>query len=154
MPNNRQFDTTKGNTQHNQGLPVDFPCAESMSAEPLSFKGNMDIEKFEQFVAEHGADKISLVLMTITNNSVGGQPVSMKNIKEVSEICNRYKLPFFIDSARFAENCFFIKKNEAGYAQKPIKEIAQELFELCDGVLMSAKKDGLANSGGVLAVNH
>ncbi|MCH7948448.1 MAG: tryptophanase [candidate division Zixibacteria bacterium] len=113
----------------------------------------MDIEKFEQFVAEHGAGKIPLVLMTITNNSVGGQPVSMKNIKEVSEICYRYKLPFFIDSARFAENCFFIKKNEAGYAQKPIKEIAQELFELCDGVLMSAKKDGLANIGGFLAVN-
>ena len=153
VPNNTHFDTTKGNTQHKQGLPVDFPCAESMSAEPWPFKGNMDIEKFEQFVAEHGADQISLVLMTITNNSVGGQPVSMKNIKEVSEICYRQKLQFFIDSARFAENCFFIKKNESGYAQKPIKEIAQELFEQCDGVLMSAKKDGLANIGGFLAVN-
>jgi len=151
--NNTHFDTTKGNVQHKRGLPVDLPCQECLSPEPLRFKGNMDVNALEEFIDNHGAEKIGLVMMTVTNNSVGGQPVSMKNIDEVSEICHRHSLLFFLDCARFAENCFFIKRDEKGFGQKSIREIAIEMFEHCDGVMMSAKKDGLANIGGFIAVN-
>lgn len=153
VPNNTHFDTTKGNVLHKHGFPVDLPSPDSLSAEPLKFKGNMDTKALEEFVKEHGADEIALVMMTVTNNSVGGQPVSMQNIAEVSEICHRHGLLFFLDCARFAENCFFIKRDEKGFGQKSIKEIAQEMFAHCDGVMMSAKKDGLANIGGFVAVN-
>ncbi len=151
--NNTHFDTTRANTIHKEGIPVDLPCPESDSLEPLPFKGNMDIVRLEEFIHTHGADSIALVMMTITNNSVGGQPVSMSNIKEVSRICKKHRLPFFFDAARFAENAYFIKRDEPGYHDVPIKEIAQEMFRACDGVLMSAKKDGLANIGGFIALN-
>jgi tryptophanase len=151
--NNTHFDTTMGNVLHKRGFPVDLPSPDSKSPEPLKFKGNMDAESLEHFITQNGAEQIALVMMTVTNNSVGGQPVSMENIAQVSEICHRHGLLFFMDCARFAENSFFIKKDEKGYAQKTIKEIAREMFEHCDGVMMSAKKDGLANIGGFIAVN-
>lgn len=151
--NNTHFDTTKGNTQHKHGFPVDLPSEDSLSPEPLRFKGNMNVGALEEFIKKNGAEQIALVIMTVTNNSVGGQPVSMENIAQVSEVCNRHGLLFFLDCARFAENCFFIKRDEKGYAQKSIRDIAREMFEHCDGVMMSAKKDGLANIGGFIALN-
>ena len=151
--NNTHFDTTKGNVLHKRGFPVDLPTEDSLSPEPLKFKGDMDTKALEVFITKHGADEIALVVMTVTNNSVGGQPVSIQNIADVSEICHRHNLLFFLDCARFAENCFFIKRDEKSFGRKSIKEIAQEMFEHCDGVLMSAKKDGLANMGGFIALN-
>ncbi|MGH8015029.1 MAG: tryptophanase [Candidatus Zixiibacteriota bacterium] len=151
--NNTHFDTTKGNVLHKRGFPVDLPSRDSLSPEPLKFKGNMDTAALEDFIKKHGAKEIAVVIMTVTNNSVGGQPVAMENIAEVSEICHRHGLLVFLDCARFAEDCFFIKRDEKGFGQKSIKEIAQEMFEHCDGVLMSAKKDGLANIGAFIALN-
>lgn len=151
--NNTHFDTTKGNVIYKKGFPIDLPCQESVSTEPLHFKGNMDVDALESFIEENGPEQVAVVIMTVTNNSVGGQPVSLKNVREVSEVCHRHGLLFFMDCARFAENCFFIKRDEKGYAQKTVKEIAQEMFEHCDGVMMSAKKDGLSNIGGFLAIN-
>ncbi|MEW6413344.1 MAG: tryptophanase [Candidatus Zixiibacteriota bacterium] len=151
--NNTHFDTTRGNTEHKGGVAVDLPCPEADAPVPMPFKGDMDTEKLEAFIREHGVENIPMVLMTITNNSVGGQPVSMKNIKAVSSICKKYKLPFFFDCARFAENCYFIRRDEPGYEDKSIEEIAHEMFEQCDGVMMSAKKDALANIGGFIALN-
>jgi len=149
--NNTHFDTTRANTQHKGGVAVDLPCPESDLPESVPFKGNMDTLKLEEFIDKHGTDKIAMVIMTITNNSAGGQPVSMRNIREVSEICKKHGLLFFYDCARFAENCYFIKRDEPGYAEKSIPEIAAEMFDACDGVMMSAKKDGLANIGGFIA---
>ncbi|MFH1687953.1 MAG: tryptophanase, partial [bacterium] len=151
--NNTHFDTTRGNTLHKGGIPIDLPCPQAASSEATTFKGNMDTLRLEEFVRKHGADKIAMVIMTITNNSVGGQPVSMDNIKQVSEICRRHGLTFFFDCARFAENAFFIKRDEPGYENKSIEQIAHEMFSLCDGAMMSAKKDGLANIGGFIALD-
>ncbi|MFZ5981645.1 MAG: tryptophanase, partial [Candidatus Zixiibacteriota bacterium] len=151
--NNTHFDTTRANTMHKGGVPVDLPCSQATLAEPVPFKGNMDCTRLEEFIHEHGSESIAMVIMTVTNNSSGGQPVSMANIHEVSEICHRHGLPFFFDCARFAENCYFIKRDEPGYSGKSIKEIANEMFDACDGVMMSAKKDGLVNIGGFIALN-
>lgn len=151
--NNTHFDTTRGNTLHKGGIPVDFPCAEVRSDSDFAFKGNMDVAGLEEFILKHGAEKIAMVIMTVTNNSVGGLPVSMKNIRETSDICKRHNLKFFFDCARFAENAFFIKKNEPEYIDSSIKEIVNEMFSLGDGAMMSAKKDGLANIGGFIALN-
>jgi len=151
--NNTHFDTTRGNTLHKGGIPLDFPCPEADSDEPLPFKGNMDTLKLEEFLAKHGADEVAMVIMTITNNSVGGQPVSMANIHEVSQICRRHGIPFFFDCARFAENAFFIKRDEPGYQDKSIAEITAEMFGCVDGAMMSAKKDGLANIGGFITLD-
>jgi tyrosine phenol-lyase len=153
VPNNTHFDTTRGNASHKGGIPVDFPCPEAASDDEIPFKGNMDNHRLEQFIEEKGAGKIPVVFMTVTNNSSGGQPVSMANIKEASKICHKYGILFFFDCARYAENCYFIKKYEPGYESKSIKEIAQEMFSYGDGALMSAKKDGLANMGGFIVVN-
>ena len=153
VPNNTHFDTTRGNVIHKGGVPFDMPCPESASDEELPFKGNMDVHRLETFINEKGADKIPVVFMTVTNNSSGGLPVSMSNIKETSEICRRHGIMFFFDCARFAENAFFIKRDEPGFENKSIKEIAQEMFSYADGALMSAKKDGLANMGGFVALN-
>lgn len=153
VPNNTHFDTTRGNTLHKGGIPVDFPCPESASSEPIPFKGNMDVERLENFIKDKGTDAIAMVIMTITNNSSGGQPVSMANILEVSELCHRYGLPFYFDCARFAENAYFIKRDEPGYSSKSIPEIVNEMFAAVDGAMMSAKKDGMANIGGFIALN-
>ncbi|MEA3297298.1 MAG: tryptophanase [candidate division Zixibacteria bacterium] len=151
--NNTHFDTTRGNTLHKGGIPVDLPCPESESPEPAPFKGNMDTLRLEEFITKHGPEKVAMVIMTITNNSIGGQPVSLANIREVSGICRHHGVPFFFDCARFAENAFFIKRDETGCQTKTIREIAGEMFEACDGVMMSAKKDGLANIGGFIALD-
>lgn len=153
VPNNTHFDTTRGNCLHKGGKPVDLPCRESLEIEPRPFKGNMDTEALEMLIREQGVDAIPMVIMTVTNNSSGGQPVSMANIHETSEICHRHGIPFFFDCARFAENAYFIKRDEPGYAEKSIPEIVGEMFALCDGAMMSAKKDGLANIGGFVALN-
>ncbi len=151
--NNTHFDTTRGNTEHKGGVAIDLPCPEADAPVPMPFKGDMDTEKLEAFIREHGTETIPMVIMTITNNSVGGQPVSMKNIKAVSAICKKHNLPFFFDCARFAENCYFIRRDEPGYENKSIEQIAAEMFDCCDGVMMSAKKDALANIGGFIALN-
>lgn len=153
VPNNTHFDTTRANVLHKGGIPIDLPCAESSYDEFLHFKGNMDVERLEDLILKQGSTTIPLVILTVTNNSVGGQPVSMKNIKEVSALCEAHGIPLFVDCARFAENCYFIKRDEPGYAEKTIPEIAAEMFEQVDGVLMSAKKDGLANIGGFIALD-
>jgi tryptophanase len=152
--NNTHFDTTRGNILHKGGIPIDLPCPESRSSEPIPFKGNIDCIRLEEFIKDKGKASIAMVMMTVTNNSSGGQPVSMANLREVAEICRRYDLPFFYDAARFAENCYFIKRDEAGYSNRSIESIAHEMFDLCDGALMSAKKDGLANMGGLITLDN
>ncbi|MEK7775275.1 MAG: tryptophanase [Candidatus Zixiibacteriota bacterium] len=151
--NNTHFDTTRANTLHKGGQAVDLPAKESVSDSPALFKGNMDTVALEAFLKKHDRSEIAMVIMTVTNNSVGGQPVSIQNIADVSEICGRYSIPFFIDAARFAENCWFIHRDEPEYKHRGIEEIAHTMFDLCDGVMMSAKKDGIANMGGFIALN-
>jgi len=151
--NNTHFDTTRGNTLHKGGIPVDIPCQEMRSNDPLPFKGNMDVMKLEEIIGQKGRENVAMVIMTVTNNSVGGQPVSMANIRETSELCKKLGIPFYFDCARFAENAFFIKRDEEGYQHKSIQEIVLEMFSYCDGAMMSAKKDGLANIGGFIALD-
>ncbi len=153
VPNNTHFDTTGANVRHKLGIPVNFPCPEAALDDEIPFKGNMDTHRLEQFIEQKGAEKVPVVFMTVTNNSTGGQPVSMANIRETAGICRRHGIPFFFDCARFAENAFFIKKYEPGYEGKSIRDIAREMFSYTDGALMSAKKDGLANMGGFIALN-
>jgi tryptophanase len=121
-------------------------------AKRAPFKGNMDVEKLEKIIKEKGADKIGLVVMTITNNSAGGQPVSVANIKATSEVCKKYNIPFDIDAARYAENAYFIQRDEPGYQNKSIKEIIRECFSYADMFTMSAKKDTIVNMGGMIGV--
>ncbi len=154
FPNNTHFDTTRANIEFTGAEANDFLTEVGKHPEiRADFKGNLDIEKLEKFIKEKGAENIPLVMITVTNNSGGGQPVSMQNIREVKELCKNYNIPLFLDACRFAENAYFIKKREAGYADKSVLEIAQEMFSYADGATMSAKKDGLANIGGFLALN-
>lgn len=153
IPNNMHFDTTKAHVQHKGAKPVDL--VRDIAYDPVArepFKGDMDTEKLEAFIREKGVEKIPLVMLTITCNSGGGQPVSLANIKAVSAICKKYGIPFFIDACRFAENAYFIQQREEGYADKSIAEIVKEIFSYADGCTMSGKKDGLANIGGFLAL--
>jgi len=154
IPNNNHFDTTRANVEYNGGVALDLVIDEARDTEAiLDFKGDIDIHKLERCIEESGAENIPLGMLTITNNSGGGQPVSMANIRATSELLHKHGIPLFIDACRFAENAFFIKKREKGYANTSILEIAQEMFSYADGCTMSAKKDGLVNMGGFIATN-
>ena len=154
IPNNTHFDTTRGNFENVGIEAVDMVIAEGLDpAKQHPFKGNMDLEKLEALLAEK-ADQIPLVVITITNNAGGGQPVSMANIRGTKALCEKYGKPLFIDSCRFAENAYFIKLREEGYQDKSVREIAREIFSYADGMTMSAKKDAFANIGGWLALNN
>jgi tyrosine phenol-lyase len=154
IPNNTHFDTTRANIEFVGATAVDLPIPEGIQPDVWHpFKGNMDVERLENFIKEKGPENIPLVMLTVTNNSNGGQPVSMKNIREVKNVCSKYGIPLFLDACRFAENAYFIKKREKGYENKSILEIVQEMFSYADGCTMSAKKDAFANIGGFLALN-
>jgi tyrosine phenol-lyase len=154
VPNNTHFDTTRANCEFVGATAVDIPIPEAKEpARVHDFKGNMDTAQLTALIAREGAKKIPLVMLTVTNNSGGGQPVSMANIREVKQICKKHGIPLYIDACRFAENAYFIKLREPGYADKSPREIAKEMFSYADGCTMSAKKDGLANIGEFLCTN-
>ena len=154
VPNNGHFDTTRANVEAQGAAAVDLTCEEGLHPElEHPFKGNMDIACLEAFIAEKGPQNVPLCMLTITNNAVGGQPVSMRNIRETREVCGRHGIPLLIDACRFAENAYFIKLREPGYEDAPIVEIVREMFSHADGCTMSAKKDAFANIGGWLSLD-
>jgi tryptophanase len=154
VPNNTHFDTTRANIEFHGAEAVDLPISEALHPATLHpFKGNMDAVGLRQLIRKIGPEHIPLAMITVTNNSGGGQPVSMANIREVKEILKPHHIPLYLDACRFAENAYFIKLREEGYANKSVKEIAQEMFSYAEGCTMSAKKDGLSNIGGFLCTN-
>src|SRR5690606_17110647 len=154
VPNNTHFDTTRANVEAVGATAVDLPCAESADTQSqYPFKGNMDVAALEALIADVGVDRIPLCMITLTNNSGGGQPASLENIRAVRAACQRHGIPFYIDACRFAENAYMIHEREPGYSDRRVRDIARELFAHADGCTFSAKKDGLANIGGVLSTN-
>ena len=154
VPNNTHFDTTRANIEFHGAEAVDLPVSEALHPATLHpFKGNLDAVGLRQLIRKIGPEHIPLAMITVTNNSGGGQPVSMANIREVKEILKPHHIPLYLDACRFAENAYFIKLREEGYANKSVKEIAQEMFSYAEGCTMSAKKDGLSNIGGFLCTN-
>ena len=154
IPGNAHFDTTKGHIEYRKATAVDCTIDEAFDITiNHPFKGNIDLYKLEKSLQKHTKEKIPFVLMTITCNSAGGQPASIENMRAVRALCNQYEVGFYIDGARFAENAYFIKSREKEFANHSIKEIVKETFSLTDGMTMSAKKDGLVNMGGFIALN-
>lgn len=154
VPGNSHFDTTKGHIESRKATAVDCTIDEAKDTQlELPFKGNVDLAKLEAVMKEH-ADKVPFIIITVTNNTAGGQPVSMENLKAVRKIADKYGKRIVLDSARFAENAYFIKTREKGYADKSIKEIVKEMFSLADAMTMSAKKDAIVNMGGFIATRH
>lgn len=151
VPNNAHFDTTRANVEHSGAEARNLPIPEAARpADRHPFKGNLNLEALEALIAEVGAERIPLVMVTITNNSGGGQPVSLANLRALRALCDRHGLPLFLDACRFAENAWFIKQREEGQADRSVRDIVREIFDLADGATISAKKDGLVNIGGVL----
>jgi len=151
VPNNNHFDTTRANVEHSGAVAVDLVIDEGGRPKTRHpFKGNLDPHKLQRLIAEIGADQIPLCMVTVTNNSGGGQPVSLANLREIRRICDQHRIPLFLDACRFAENAWFIKQREPGQQDRPIRDIVKEMFSLADGATISAKKDGLVNIGGVL----
>jgi tryptophanase len=154
IPNNTHFDTTRANIEVSGAEAADLPVKEALvPALVKDFKGNMDLTALERLLKQKGPEQVPLVMMTVTNNSCAGQPVSMGCIRRVSDLCRSYGIPFFIDACRFAENAWFIKMREPGCKGRSVKQLAQEMFSYADGCTMSGKKDGLVNIGGFLAMN-
>lgn len=154
VPNNTHFDTTRANVEATGARAVDLPTPKGLRPEePHPFKGDMDVAALRELIGEVGAERVPLVMLTVTNNTGGGQPASMANIREASGVCREHGIPLYLDACRFAENAYFIKLREEGFAGRPVKEIAREMFSWADGCTMSAKKDGLANIGGFLATD-
>jgi len=154
VPNNTHFDTTRANIEFTGAQAVDLVKTEAHDTQArLPFKGDMDTEGLERLIEEHGRERIPLVMVTITNNSGGGQPVSMANLEQVRAITQRHRIPFYLDACRFAENAWFIHEREAGYADWTARDIARRMFSLADGCTFSAKKDAFANIGGLLCTN-
>ena len=152
---NTFFDTTRAHVELAGGRAIDCVSEAARSAtKRVPFKGNMDIEKLERVIQEKGKENIGIVIMTVTNNSAGGQPVSMENMRQVSAVCKKYGIPLNIDAARYAENAYFIKRDERGYADKSILDIIREMFSYADMFTMSAKKDGIVNMGGLIGVKE
>ena len=152
---NMHFDTTKAHVELSHGRAVNLVIDESTDVSAYHpFKGNLDIEKTEEFIKDKGADNIGFIILTITCNSAGGQPVSMENIKQTRELADKYGIRLFMDAARFAENAYFIKKRENGYQDKTIREIVKEMFSYAEGFTMSAKKDAIVNMGGLIGIKE